>query len=319
MRHAIRFAALAALLAGLVSLSWAQEPKPAKKRLLVITESRGFVHDVMRRGKDGSPALVEKVLTEMGEKSGDFEAVCSQNARKDIVKENLDKFDAVFFYTTGDLRLSDTQKADLIAFVKNGKGFAGSHSATDTYYNWEEYGKLIGGYFDGHPWHEKVKVVVEDTKHPATRHLGETFEITDEIYQFKTPYSRKNLHVLMRLDRSVDRTRVSVNGKELTEKDQVELTVKDGKPVAKVNGKEVEVKNFNFAAPRGKRSDGDNALAWVQEYGKGRVFYTALGHRPEVWKDERFAKHMLGGLRYVLKLEDGVPGPKSATLEKSDK
>jgi uncharacterized protein len=313
MKRLILSLALSAVAALFALTASADDKKPAKKRVLVITESRGFVHDVVRRGKNGEPALAEKVLTEIGEKSGDFEAVCSQNSRKDVTAENLKNFDAVFFYTTGSLPLSDTQKADLIAFVKSGKGFAGSHSATDTFYDWKEYGNLIGGYFDGHPWHQKVKVIVEDTKHPATKHLGDSFEITDEIYQFRTPYSRKNLRVLMRLDRGVDRTSASVNGKKLTDRDELQITIKDGKPVVKVNGSSTEVKNVDFAGPRGNRKDGDNALAWVREYGKGRVFYTALGHRDEVWKDERFVKHLHGGLRYVLGLEtaDATPLPAS--------
>ncbi len=312
MRRGTLLAGALAALAGLAGLVTGDDSKPAKKRVLVITESRGFVHDVVRRGKDGSLALVEKTLIDIGKKSGDFEAVCSQNSRRDITAENLRTFDAVFFYTTGSLPLSDTQKADLIAFVKNGKGFAGSHSATDTFYDWPEYGKLIGGYFDGHPWHQKVRVVVEDRTHPATRHLGNSFEITDEIYQFRAPYDRKRLRVLMRLDRSVDATRVAVNGKPLAEKDRLELTVREGKPTATVNGAPVEIRDLSFQGPRGKRKDGDNALSWVQEYGKGRVFYTALGHRGEVWKDERFQKHVLGGLRFVLGLEKGDATPQPA-------
>jgi type 1 glutamine amidotransferase len=303
----------------LAALAPAQEKKP-KKRVLVITESRGFVHDVVRRGKNGELCLVERTLIDLGKKSGDFEVVCSQNSRQAITKENLKDFDAVFFYTSGTLPLSDTQKADLISFVKSGKGFAGSHSATDTFYDWPEYGKLIGGYFNGHPWHQKVRVVVEDTKHPATKHLGESFEITDEIYQFRAPYDRKRLRVLMRLARSVDRTRISLNGKALGEKDRLELTVKDGKPAARLNGGDpVEVKAFSFEGPRGARKDGDNALAWVQEYGKGKVFYTALGHRSEVWKDERFQKHVLGGLRYVLGLEAGDARPRPPIEKLVDK
>ncbi|MFO0928168.1 MAG: ThuA domain-containing protein [Gemmataceae bacterium] len=251
---------LAAVAVVGLSAARADAPKGGKKRLLVITESRGFVHDVVRRDK-GRPALVEKVLTELAEKSGDFDVVCSQDSRKDITAENLSQFDAVFFYTSGNLPLSDTQKADLLGFVRGGKGFAGAHSASDTFYNWPDYGRLVGGYFDGHPWHQKVKVLVEDTKHPATRHLGESFEITDEIYQFRTPYDRSQLQVLMRLDPAIEKDR-----------------------------------------RRGKRADNDYALAWVHKYGKGRVFYTALGHRDDVWKDERFQKHMLGGLRYVLGL-----------------
>src|SRR5438105_2868405 len=100
------------LLVGLLGLAApADEARPAKakKRLLVITQSRGFVHNCVRR-RDGQLCLVEKTLTELGAKSGSFEAVCSQDARKEITAENLKNFDAVFFYTTGSLPLSDTQK-----------------------------------------------------------------------------------------------------------------------------------------------------------------------------------------------------------------
>ncbi len=294
----------------LTSAAAAFEDKTAPKRLLVITESRGFVHDVVRRPKDGSFCLVEQILTELGKANG-FEVVCSQDSRKEINAENLKQFDAVFFYTTGSLPLSDTQKADLISFVRNGKGFTGAHSATDTFYDWPEYGKLIGGYFDQHPWHQKVKVVVEDTQHPATRHLGKSFEITDEIYQFKTPYSRENLRVLMRLDFSVDRERIVVNGKEVT--GNVEFTFKDGEATLKVNGKDVRPRELRFEGRKGHRPDRDHALAWIQEYGKGRVFYTALGHRPEVWKDERFQKHLVGGLRYAMGLENADATPSART------
>jgi len=312
MKRTIPALAAAVLGACLFGAQTAGDEKKPKKRLLVITESKGFVHEVVKRGKNGEPALAEKILTEIGNKSGDYEAVCSQNARQDITAENLKNFDAVFFYTTGDLKLSDTQKADLIAFIRSGKGFAGTHSATDTYYNWKEYGELVGGYFDGHPWTQKVKIVVEDTKHPATKHLGGTFEIDDEIYQFKAPYDRSKVRVLMRLDRSVDQMKLVLNGKKLSEKDTIELSLKEGKAFAKVNGgKETAVRNFDFTAPRGNRKDGDNAIAWVHEYGKGRVFYTALGHRPEVWRDQRYQKHVHGGLWYVLGLEgaDATPSP----------
>jgi type 1 glutamine amidotransferase len=298
-------------------ISAEDSPKP-KKRLLVITESRGFVHDcVNRRGKP--LCLVEQTLIDLGKKSGAFEAVCTQDSRKAITAENLKGFDAVFFYTTGSLPLSATQKADLISFVRSGKGFSGSHSATDTFYDWPDYGKLIGGYFDGHPWHEKIKVIVEDAKHPATSHLGKSFEIEDEIYQFKAPYDRKNLHVLMHLDLGSTQTVAHLNGKQITSKDDLILTSNKGKIEAKLNGKIVEVRDFNTrVGPRlGNRRDKDHALAWTQDFGKGRVFYTALGHRDEVWKDERFQKHMLGGLRFVLKLadppkEEKTPSPRKA-------
>src|SRR5262249_13565670 len=91
--------------------------------------------------------------------------------------------------------------------------------------------ELIGGYFNGHPWHQNVRVIVEDTNHPATRHLGSTFQITDEVYQFRAPYDCNKLLILMRLDtEGVDRPSASVNGKRLTDRDVLELTVREGKP-----------------------------------------------------------------------------------------
>jgi type 1 glutamine amidotransferase len=260
---------LAVLLAGAPGTARAADTKDtrpgAKKRLLVITESKGFVHDVVNRhGKDLS--LAEKVLTELGQKSGDFDVVCSQDSRKEITAENLKHFDAVFFYTTGELPLSEVQKSDLLAFIRSGKGFAGSHSATDTFYKWAQYGDVVGAYFAGHPpGLQKIRVIVEDTHHPATKHLGKSFAIEDEIYKFRGPYSRDKLHVLMHIDMG-------------------------------------STKNL-------WRPDGDNPLAWTHQYGKGRVFYTALGHAASVWEDPRFQQHLLGGLRYVLGLAQGDATP----------
>jgi type 1 glutamine amidotransferase len=261
---------LALLLGGALGPARAADQKPApKKRLLVITESRGFVHDVANRKRNGGErCLVEEVLTKIGNDSGAFEAVCSQNAREAITAENLKNFDAVFFYTTGELPLSETQKADLLGFIHSGKGFSGSHCATDTFYKWHPYGDLIGAYFAGHPpGLQKIRVIVEDTNHPATKRLGKEFAIEDEIYRFKEPFSRDKLHVLMRIDMK-------------------------------------STKNL-------WRPDGDNPLSWTHEVGKGkgRVFYTALGHSPHVWRDPRFQAHMLGGLRYVLRLADGDATP----------
>lgn len=266
MRHVL-VGATALLLFGLVgnTSDGVGGEKAPKKRLLVITESKGFRHGCVTR-KNNELCLVEKIFHELAAKHGFFEVVCSQESRKEITAENLKNFDAVFFYTTGELPLSETQKADLLAFIRNGKGFMGAHSATDTFYKWKEYGELIGGYFERHPpGTQTVKVIVEDTKHPATKHLGESFTFTDEIYQFKGPYSRDNLRILMRVDVT-------------TTKNQW-------------------------------RKDGDNALAWVREYGKGRVFYTALGHRDEVWQDARFQQHIVGALRYVTGLENADATP----------
>ncbi|MFO1011529.1 MAG: PVC-type heme-binding CxxCH protein, partial [Planctomycetota bacterium] len=269
------------VLAALPAL--ASEPI-AKKRVLVYTVSAGFEHDVVKRAKPDEPSLVERTLVELGKERGWFECVLSRDAN-DFTRANLATFDLVFFYTTGELPFSDDAKKALLDFVKDGKGFAGAHCATDTFYELPEYGEMIGGYFDGHPWHEKVVMRVEDKDHPSTRHLGATFELVDEIYQFKAPYDRSKLHVLLSLD-----------------PDKVDLK-KDGV----------------------HRTDKDFANAWCKEVGKGRLFYTALGHRPEVWADARFLKHLEGGFAWAMRAEkeagfapedesapkkEGAPAPK---------
>jgi type 1 glutamine amidotransferase len=223
---------------------------PAKRKVLYLTHSAGWKHDVL--------PLSEEIMKQIGERSGAFEATTTKDCSL-VSRESLKQYDALVFYTTGELPISDEQKAAFLDFIKSGKGFVGIHSATDTFYKWPEYGELIGGYFDQHPWHQDVTIKVEDRRHPATRHLESSFTIKDEIYQFKN-FSRDRVHVLMSLDTS-----------------SVDLTL-----------------------PAVHRTDKDFAIAWWRNYGKGRVFYTALGHRPEVWQSEMFQKHLLGALRWAM-------------------
>ncbi len=121
-----------------------------------------------------------------------------------LTVEKLSTLDLLVFATTGNLPLTNHQKETVINFVKNGKAFMGVHNATDTGYDWPDYGEMLGGYFNGHPWHQEVGIIVEDTNHPATRMLNEKFSVTDEIYTFKN-WEREKTHVLMRIDNdSVD-------------------------------------------------------------------------------------------------------------------
>ena len=229
----------------------ASSTKVTKPKVLYLTHSAGFKHAVL--------PLSEQTLQQIGERSGAFELIATQDCA-DLTRERLKQYEAVVFYTTGELPMSEEQKKDFLDFIKGGKGFVGIHSATDTFYKWPEYGEMIGGYFDKHPWHQEVTIKVEDPKHPATRHFGSSLNLTDEIYQFKD-FSRARVNVLLSLDTgSVDLNRAEVH-----------------------------------------RTDKDFALAWWRNYGRGRVFYTALGHRAEVWQDARYQQHLLGALRWVMK------------------
>ena len=91
------------------------------------------------------------------------------------------------------------QKAAILAFVSRGGGFLGAHSATDTLYNWPEYGDLIGAYFREHPWTQPASVIVENTAHPTTSGLGDRFTIEEEFYAFRDN-PRPRVQVLLRLD-----------------------------------------------------------------------------------------------------------------------
>jgi hypothetical protein len=222
----------------------------APPRVLYLTHSAGFKHGVL--------PVSEKILPELGKASGAFDATVSSDPAV-LSEQNLRNYAAVIFFTTGELPIDEGQKRALMDFVRGGRGFVGIHSASDTFYKWAQYLELVGGYFDGHPWHRTVTIRVEDRRHPATAHLPATFTLKDEIYQFKD-WSRDRVHVLLSLDpSSVDMTNAGV-----------------------------------------KRADKDFALAWTREFGRGRMFYTALGHDEEVWRDPRFQEHLVGGIRWVL-------------------
>lgn len=267
-----KFAALILAATGAAYLLPAQRPAnstPKKKKVLAIGQVKGFHHDATSHGL----ATIWKI----GQQTGlwdtyirtDTELITKRKLTGNA--KNLDYFDAVFFYTTGELDLTDDQKKDLLSFVKDdGKGYVGAHSAADTLYKWPEYGEMVGGYFDLHPWNQfDAPVIVEDRNFPATKHFPPTFHVTDEIYQFKE-FSRDRVRVLMRLDASkIDLARKGVH-----------------------------------------RTDGDFAVTWVRDYGKGRVFYSTLGHREEVWDRKDVQQMWLEAIKWAMGLTKGDATPR---------
>ena len=310
MRTAMRWAVLAAavLAGGAVA-----DDKP-KKKLLLVTHSGGFVHDSVGVAEDlltdkgpaagyevtcwrftGDPdAKVkakkkEKVTVKEGDKEvtkdveveyettalaaynekfkGPAKRVADKEHMGRVNADTLKAFDAVLFFTTGNPLTADELK-DLSAWVKAGGAFAGTHCATDTLYD-TPYGELIGAYFKTHPAIQKVKLKVEDAKHPAATGLEDGMDWTDEYYVFRDkPYSRDKLHVIVSIDSS------------------------SFKPPEK-NG----------------RTDDDYAVSWCKEVEKGKVFYTSLGHRQEVWRDEKFRTHLFGGLDWATGRAEGDATP----------
>ncbi len=192
--------------------------------------------------------------------------------------KNLTQFDAVVFAnSTGEMPLDDDQKKDLLSFVHDdGKGFVGVHAALDANYKWPEYAEMIGGWFDQHPWMTfDAPIILEDPNFPAVRHFPHEFVKRDEIYHAKN-WSRDKVNVLLRLDE----------------------------------------KKLNYENnPRIHRADRDFAVAWSKMYGKGRVFYSTLGHTNESWNDPDIQKMYFEAIKWALGLTEGSvsPHPKPAS------
>jgi type 1 glutamine amidotransferase len=177
---------------------------------------KGFQHDSV------SHAL--GTIWKIGQESGLYDTYIRTDTQLITKKKldgnakNLDFFDAIFFYTTGELAMDEQQKADFLSFIRDdGKGFLGAHSANDTFYKWPEYGEMIGGYFDLHPWNQfQAPIIVEDLSFPGMQQFPPTFTIHDEIYQVKD-FSRERVRVLMRLD--ADKVDLKTKGVHRTNKD----------------------------------------------------------------------------------------------------
>jgi type 1 glutamine amidotransferase len=251
--------------------------KPAKARkVLVFSATAGFRHASIATGK--------VALTELGKKTGAFEAVISDDLAH-FEPEAIQQFDAIcFLSTTQDIfsphpelvkKMNDEEKKQaqektirlrksLMDFVESGRGFVGIHAATDTLYDMPEYGRMIGGYFDGHPWtaDKEVQVDVEkgQEQHPLNAMFGgKSLNFREEIYQHKAPYDPKLMHTLLRLN--------------------VEKS-------AQVSGM--------------KRQDGHYGVSWARLQGKGRVFYCALGHNHEIYWHPQVLSHYLAGIQWAL-------------------
>ena len=234
------------------------KPQQARK-VLVFSKTAGFRHSSIEVGVEA--------ITRMGKATGAFEVTATEDDSI-FEPETLGEFDAVIMLnTTGEIFKSeevgreDRLKSSLIEFVKGGKGLIGIHSATDTYKNWKDYNDMMGGAFDGHPWHEKIRVKNNDPKHPILLGFeGKDFEVADEIYQFRKDTA------------SPDERRI--------------LLSLSGEIAKKSKGK------------YGK--DGLYPIAWCDEYGKGRIFYCSLGHREEIYWNPAVLKHYLAGIQFAL-------------------
>ena len=242
-------------------------PPNRMAHVLVVSETKGFEHDSIPDAMG--------TIWRMGHDTRLWETTLrtdTENITKKKKESNfksLDYFDVlVFASTTGELNLTDDQKRDMLSFIKDdGKGFVGVHAALDTNYKWPEYGEMIGAWFDQHPWFTfNAPIINEGADFPATRHFPHAFIKRDEIYQPSKDFSRDKVNVLLSLDPS-----------------------------------KLDYSNN----PRIHRTDRDFAVAWSKMYGKGRVFYSTLGHTAEAWDDPEIQKMYFEAIKWVCHMTEG--------------
>ena len=242
--------------------------EPELPKLLFLTHSAGFEHEVTKRPRPHIYSHAEERLIEAAQ--GRFEVTATQDCAL-ITRENLEGYDVVVFYTTGELPVPNP--ADLVDWVRAGGAFVAIHSATDTFYEYAPYQDMLGGVFDGHPWNEEVTLAPLAPGHPAVVPFGtEPFAREDEIYQFRD-LRRHSMQVLLALESTATDPQLS---------------------------------RGNRAA--GEGAGVDYPLAWCRDHGLGRVFYTALGHGEDAW-DDAFLAHVLGGASWAIEGAQAIVSP----------
>jgi hypothetical protein len=276
---AVSMGVAAVAMTSLVCLAADNKPE-GKKKILFYSASFGFRHSVVTRPLTGEMAYAEKILKEVGEKAG-YEVFVTQ----DFNDLEFAKYDAIVLYTTGSPLFTGPKREGFLKWLRKGGALIGIHTATDSFHNnlkednvpmdgdtkatvlipdWPEYIRIIGAAFKGHKDQAPTLVKINDPNHPATKGIEAGWTITDEIYQFDR--FNKDVHLLLSAD---------------TDKMDDDTLKKLG------------MKKGEF-----------HPIAWTNTEGKGRVFYTSLGHREDVWTNPTWQKHLLGGIAWALRQTD---------------
>jgi type 1 glutamine amidotransferase len=221
----------------------------------------------------------EYAMKMLGEKTSAFEPVVSDDVAM-YLPENIKQFDVIIMNNSNGQWIRPTEKdmerlqaygpdqdsvekllrQSLLDWVSQGGGIVAYHHAIGGNNHWPEFQDLLGMAYWGHPWNEEVGIKLDEPDHPLLAAFGgKNFRLADEIFQFREPYSREKLRVLLSLD----------------------------------------VNKTNMSVPWVHRMDNDFGLAWVKQYGRGRIFYCALGHRTEIWWNPTILQFYLDGIQFA--------------------
>lgn len=181
-------------------------------KVLFFANPMSSDNDVIRRPRPDVLSVAERYFAEIAKDL--FDVTVTQDGAE-VSREKLARFDAVVFFTA--INPPGVDKEGLLDWVRNGGAFTGIHSTANTFQNYPPFGEMLGAYYDRRPWRTKenpqttVRIRIEEKDHPATRHFGGSFEISDDIYQFKN-FDPAAVHLLLSLDpASLDRTNPKVN------------------------------------------------------------------------------------------------------------
>ena len=262
-------AASAAAIGCVFPFGWTRAAEEKKRRVLYFTRSAGFEHSVVRREGD-ELSHSEKILIEMGD-FAEFEVECTKDGR--VFDGDLDQYDAIAFYTSGDLTkpnkagtppMSPEGKERLLKIIADGKGFVGFHAATDSFHSKgprnenqtevDPYIAMLGGEFIVHGAQQEATIRAASPKFPGVKEFGQVQKLKEEWYALKN--FAKDLHVIL---------------------------VEDNEGM----------KGDCYQRP-------PFPMTWARMHSKGRVFYTSFGHRDDIWTNPDVKRIICGGLAWAM-------------------
>ena len=268
-RDMLRVTGAAVLAASAFPLRWAGAAEKKKQKVLYFTRSAGYEHDAVKL-KDGKPSISDRILTELGKRHG-FEVVCTKDGR--VFDGDLNQYDAIAFYTSGDLTktnkaktppMSPEGKKKLLSTIAAGKGFVGFHSATDSFHSkgprnenqaeLDPYIVMIGGEFIVHGAQQEATIRAASPDFPGVKQFGKSQKLKEEWYALKN--FAKDLHVIL---------------------------IEDNQGM----------KGDCYQRP-------PFPMTWARMHKKGRVFYTSFGHRDDIWTNPNVQGIIAGGLAWAM-------------------
>ena len=268
-RDMLKATGAAVLAASALPMHWVAAAEKKKQKVLYFSRSAGFEHDAVKI-KDGKPSISDRILTELGKRHG-FEVVCTKDGR--VFDGDLEKYDAIAFYTSGDLTkpnkaktppMSPEGKKKLLRTIARGKGFVGFHASTDSFHSKgprnqnqtevDPYIAMLGGEFIVHGAQQEAIIRAASPNFPGVKQFGKVQKLKEEWYTLKN--FARDLHVIL---------------------------IEDNEGM----------KGDCYQRP-------PFPATWARMHKKGRVFYTSFGHRDDIWTNTDVQGIIVGGLAWAM-------------------